>query len=320
MRKMYWLAILVLAAMLPLAASAQDYPTRDIRVICGFPAGSGADVFVRFFADQMKSFTDKPVIVENKPGALSVIGAEYVARAKPDGYTVFLTGATPITSGIYLFRKLNYDPVRDFQPITTMLWQPVILTVSHKSPVNNVRDLISLVRAKGDKSTYGGPATSSIATAEIFKSMTNLVSLQVSYKDSAPAVLDMNDGTLDFMFLDPVSAMENYRSGRVKAIAVTTPQRVSSAPEIPTMAESGVPGYDWTSWWAALVPAGTPQPIVNTLNGWFKELLARPVTKDFLGKFAAEPWYGSPEQARAKQLDEIEKWKEIARIAKFEPQ
>ncbi len=316
-------ATLSLAGLLVLStAHAQsDYPNRDIRIICGFPAGSGADVFVRFFVEHMKPFSSKPLIVDNKPGALSVIAAEHVARSKPDGYTLFLTGATPITSSVYLFRQLKYDPIKDFTPISTLLWQPVILTVSSKSSITSVKDLIAHLRAKGDKATYGGTSTSSVANAEIFKSRLGLDQVvQVAYKESQQAIADMYDGSLDFIFADTVAAMESSRSGRTRSIAVTTPQRVSSLPDLPTLHESGLEGYDWTSWWAVLAPAGTPPEIVATVNGWVNQMMVKPEVKAFLNQFGADPMPGNPESTRKRQVEEIERWKEIVRIAKIEPQ
>jgi tripartite-type tricarboxylate transporter receptor subunit TctC len=321
---MRWLGFcLVLSALALLAAAptaAQSFPSREIHVVCGFPAGSGADVFVRFFAEQIKPFTDKPVIVENKPGALSSIGAEYVARSRPDGHTIFITGAVPLTANLFLLKKLNYDPVKDFSPVSMLLWQPVVLMVNPKLPVKSVAELTTYLKVKGMKATYGGVSASSIGTAEIYKSMTGVTAVQVPYKEAIPALNEMLEGSLDFIFGDPVVAMENYRSGRVRVLAVSTRQRVATAPEIPTMIEAGIPDYEWTSWWAAMLPAGVPPDTVATLNGWFRQILAKAEVKAFLNQFAAEPFPSTPAELTQRQVADIERWRTLFKSMNIEPQ
>ncbi len=315
-------AVLACALVLPFAAGhAQGFPNREIKVISGYAAGTGGDIMVRFFAEQIRPFIgDKAVIVENKPGALSSIGAEAVARARPDGHTLFITGAVPLTANKFLLKKIGYDPVTDFSMISTLLWQPVVLIVPPTSPAKTVAELTALLKAKQGKASYGGVSTSSIATAEIYKSLVGLDVLQVPYKQTSPALSDMQDGSLDFIFGDPLAVLPLHRSGKVRALAVTTPQRSSTAPELPTMVEAGVPGYEWTSWWAAAAPPGTPREIVNTLNGWFTDMLKKESVKTFLFTNGAEPFPGTPESAKQRQIADITRWQTLFKQLNIEPQ
>jgi tripartite-type tricarboxylate transporter receptor subunit TctC len=310
-----------LVCALPMAtASAQDYPNREIKSICGFPAGSGADVLVRYFSAKLQDLVGKPVIVENKSGASSAIAAEYVARAKPDGYTIFITGGGPLTANMHVFKQLRYDPTKDFQPVSPILIQPFILVVDPKLPVKTVADLTARLKAKGDKNFYAGPSVLPIANAEMYKAATGVQAEQVLYRTAAEALQDVQAGTVELFFSDPVFAVEQIKAGKLKALAVTTPTRVSALPDLPTMAEVGIPDVNVISWWSLWMPAGAPPEVVSKLHGWMQQILKTEETKTFLTGFGGEAWLGTPETLKAHHVKEVELWKKIAQVAKLQQQ
>lgn len=314
-------AALALAAALPLApATAQDYPSREIKSICGFPAGSGADVLVRYFSTKLQEIAGKPIIVENKSGAQSAIAAEFVARSRPDGYTMFITGGGPLTANPHLFKQLKYDPNADFTPVSPLLIQPFILVVNQNSPHKNVAALTAHLKSKGDKNFYAAPSTLPIANAEMYLAATGVKAERVLYRTAVEALNDMASGQVELFFSDPVFAVEQIKAGKLKALAVTTPKRMKALPELPTMAEEGIPDVNVISWWSVWMPAGVSRDIVNKVNGWTKQVLATEETQKFLASFGAEPWTGTPEELKAHYLKEVELWKKVAQVAKLQQQ
>jgi tripartite-type tricarboxylate transporter receptor subunit TctC len=309
-------------ALLPvaLAARAQDYPNHEIKAICGFPAGSGADVIVRYIAEKLRLVVGQPVIVENKAGALSAIAAEAVAKSKPDGYTIFITGGGPLTANLFAFKKLNYDPIKDFTPVAPLLVQPFILVVDAKSPVRSVADLTALLRQKGDKAFYAAPSMLPIANAEMYKAATGIKATQVMYRTANDAMNDLIAGQVDLFFADPVFAIEQANAGRLRALAVTTPKRVAPLPDLPSMAELGLPSVEVTSWWSVYMPANAPAEIVEKLNGWTRQIVATEETRKFFASFGAEPWSGSAQELAQHHAQEIKLWTKVASIAKLEAQ
>ncbi len=308
-------AVISLLGILPWAtANAQDYPNREIKVICGFPAGSGADLTVRFFSEKLRPYAGQPLIIENKPGASSVIAAEYVARAKPDGYTIFITGGGPLTANPHVFKELRYDPSKDFQPIAPLLMQPFVLVVEPKAPHRSVADLLAFLKAKGDRASYAAPSVLSVANAEMFKAATGLPTVQVMYRTAMDALKDVQGGQIELYFADPLFAIEQVRSGRLRALAVTTPERVAPLPDLPTMAELGYPTVNVTSWWAIWAPTGIPDEVTQKMNGWANQLLATEDARKFLSSFGAVPWPGSPDVLKQQYLKEVETWKNVAQV------
>jgi tripartite-type tricarboxylate transporter receptor subunit TctC len=302
-------------------ATAQDYPSRDIKSICGFPAGSGADVLVRYYSAKLQEMAGKPVIVENKPGASSAIAAEFVARSKPDGYTIFITGGGPLTANMHVFKQLKYDPTKDFDPVSPILIQPFILVVEpNKTPVKTVAELTARLKANGDKNFYAGPSVLPIANAEMYKAATGVKAEQVLYRTAVEALNDMISGQVELFFSDPVFAVEQIKAGKLKALAVTTPKRVSALPDLPTMAEEGIPDVKVISWWSLWAPAGMPPDVVRKLNGWMSQISATEETKRFLNGFGGEAWIGSPEELKAHHTKEVELWNKIAKVAKLQQQ
>jgi tripartite-type tricarboxylate transporter receptor subunit TctC len=313
--------LLTAVAILPAAsAQAQEWPAREIRVFSGFPAGSGADTLARYFSEKLRPYVKQPMVVENKPGALGSLAGEAVARARPDGYTMLIAGYPAMSVNLLLLKKIGYDPVNDYAPVSTLLGQPFILVVDPKLTARTVSDLSAYLRAKGEKASYAGTASSSVVLAELYKTFGGVPGVQVMYRDAQAYMGDMLNGAIDFAWADPVFGMGQVNAGRLRALAVSTPRRSPALPDVPTMAEAGLPQATFTSWWAAVMPAGSPPTVVRRLNGWFQEILATEETKKFLASFGAEPLFGTPEDLRKLQVDEIERWRDYVRIAKIEPQ
>lgn len=303
------------------AAFAQDYPTREIRAVSPVAAGSGGDILVRYYSDKLSRLTGKPVIVENKGGAAGILGTEYAARARPDGYTVLFTPASSMLAAQpHFYKKLSFDPFKDFISVAPLAWLPMGIAVDAKSNIRSVRDLVDHLKKKPDHGQYGAGSNSGLGTAELFKDMAGLKTLQIPYKSSQQGLTALISGQIDFLAWDATFLSGHVRGGRIRLVAVTSATRSSALPDVPTMQESGFPGFEITSWWGVVVPAGTPRPIVDKLNGWLREISAMEETKQFLHKVATEVLTGSPEQMATMLRRDYENWGRIAKIAKVEPQ
>jgi tripartite-type tricarboxylate transporter receptor subunit TctC len=304
-------------AMAPISSQAQqDYPNKEIHVYVGFAAGTGADILARYFADKLAALTGKPSIMENKPGAFGNIAAEAVARAKNDGYHLLITpGSGTHSNNPHLFKKLPFDPIKDFTPITTLARQGFILVVDPKTPIKTVADLTAHLKQKGAKASYGAPNPFSLAAAELYKTIAGVQAERVNYTATPQSISELLDGSLDFVFADSVFAMEQVRSGRIRALAVTMDKRALSAPEIPTMAEQGVPGYSLTGWWAAYFPANTPKPIADKMEAWLNQIDKTEETAKFLINAGNEPFPGNRDFLVKWQAEDYTKWGKIHEIA-----
>jgi len=317
------LSVVMIAAAAALAtapARAQDYPKQDIHAIVGFPAGSGADVYARYFANKLSQVAKVNVIVENKPGANSSIATEYVARSKPDGYTIFIGGSDVFGSPLYLFKKPPVDPRKDFIYVSPLVSQGFILTVPADAPYKTVAELTAAMKAKGDKASYPTTNNPALILGEAYKKAAGLNSVQVGYKTSADFINDMLGGRLDWVWADPVFALARVREGKMKPLAISTGKRISALPDIPTAKESGLADIDMNLWWVTAVPAGTPQPIVDKLHAWWTEIGNMPETKEFLAKNGAEPWTASLAETKALIDKEIIDWKKYVELGKIEAQ
>ena len=310
------------AAFISPAVAQEVYPSREIRIICGYAAGTGADVIVRIFADRLRQFTDgKPVIVENKAGALTQIAAEGVKNARPDGYTLFITaGNSTMSSNPHLFKKIPYDPLKDFAPVTTLIKLPFMVVVAPNSPINSMKDLEAHLKAKGEKGTYGYPNTFSLAATELYKQKLGLSPLGVAYNATPQAIPDLAKGDLDFVISDATFLLNQSRQGLVKPLAVTTAKRSSLAPDVPSMEDVGIKDYDLSAWWAAFFPAGTPKPIVDKMAGWLNQIVPTDDTKRAVNNVGAEPWLGSTELLAEHMKADLKLWGDIIKLAKIEPQ
>jgi len=305
------------ALMMPGMAFAQDaYPSKPITFICAFPAGSGADVLVRYFADKVSKVANQTVIVENKPGAAGNIAAEYTARAKPDGYTVFVHSGNSTGGNMWLLKNPPIDVIKDLNTIATINKQAFLLTVRADSPYKTLADLVEDQKKKGDQASYAVNATSGKVMAEEFKQLSGLQTLQVQYKTAADTVNDMLSGQVDWGAHDPVFGLSQIRAGRWRALAIGSGERMAGIPDVPTFKEQG---YDINQlgWWGVMVPAGMPQDVVAKLNGWFNEVLGTEEAKKFITEQGGDPYISTPEESQQLMVDTVAEWKTLVEVAKL---
>ena len=313
----------VLAAVIaaaPLGARAQDYPSQDIRFICGFPAGSGADVLVRYFAEKVRAVANRTIIVENKVGAAGNIAAVYTARSKPDGYTVYVHAASAIAANMHLFKAPPIDAAKDLQIAAGVNKQPFMVMVPANSSYKTLAELTEAMKKKGDKASYAQSNTSGKVMGEMYKQATGVQAVEVPYRTANDSLNDFASGRLDYGMMDPVFALSQARAGRLRMLAVSTPYRMQAVPDLPTMAEAGVPGVELLTWFAAMVPSATPRPIIDKLNKWFNEVLATEETKKFLNSFGGDPFIATPEEGQALFRQGVKDWEGYVKTAKIEPQ
>ncbi|TMH97795.1 MAG: tripartite tricarboxylate transporter substrate binding protein [Betaproteobacteria bacterium] len=314
------LAALALSAWLQ-GAAAQDYPAREIRAICNYAAGSGADLIVRFYSDQLSRLAGKPVIVENKPGAQGMVANEFVAKSRPDGLTILIT---PVSSTVNLarslFRQLSYDPQKDFAAVTTLATVSFTLAVDAKKPIHSIQELVAHLKAQPRQGFYGATSNAGVISGELFKSMAGLDTTYVPYKANPNALADLLAGQLDFIAFDSTWTLAQQRNGFVRILAVTTARRSGALPEVPTMQEAGFKDYDMTPWWGVLAPAGTPRPVIDKLAGWFNQITNSEEGRQFLARSAFDPFPGTPESAARLLNADFERWARYAKMAKIEPQ
>jgi tripartite-type tricarboxylate transporter receptor subunit TctC len=313
------LSLLMLGAVSH-AAQAQSYPSQDIRFICAFPAGSGADVIVRYFAEKVRQVANRTVIVENKVGAAGNIAATYTARAKPDGYTVHVHAASAVAANMHLFKKPPIDAGKDLQIVATINKQPFMVMVPAASPHKTLGELTAAMKQKGEKANYAQSNTTGKVMGELYRQSTGVKAVEIAYRTANDSVNDFASGRLDYGMMDPVFALSQARAGRLRMLAVSTPHRMQAVPDLPTMTEAGVPGVEMMGWFAAMVPAGTPKPVVDTLNKWFNQVLATEETKKFLNSYGGDPFISTPEEGQALLRKQIKEWEGYVQTARIEKQ
>jgi tripartite-type tricarboxylate transporter receptor subunit TctC len=297
------------------AQASNGFPSRTVTFVCAFPAGSGADVLVRYFADKVAKLAGQGVIVENKPGAMSNIAAEYTARAKPDGHTIFVHAGNAIAGNMWMLKKPPIDVTRDLNTIATINKQAFMVTVRKDSPYQTLADLTAAMKQKGDRGSYATNTTSGKVLAEEYKQKAGLNTVVVHYKAAPDSLNDMMSGHVDFGVHDPVFTLSQIRAGRWRALAVGSAERMAGAPDVPTFKEQGLDVQ--LGWWGAMVPANVPAGVTTTINGWFNEILARPETKTFLEQQGGEAFISTPEQAQALMVSTVEQWKGLVEVAKI---
>jgi|MudIll2142460700_1097286.scaffolds.fasta_scaffold01859_5 tripartite-type tricarboxylate transporter receptor subunit TctC len=307
-----------LVGSLPGTACAQQYPSQDIRLICAFPPGSGADVLVRYFGEKLRPIANRTIIVENKAGAQSNIATEYTARAKPDGYTIYVHAASTVAASMHLFKKPPVDVTKALQIAATINQQPFMMVVDAKSPYKTVADVTAAMKQKGPKASYATSAPNGTLMGEVYKARTGVQALEINYKTAADSLNEMLSGRTDYGMMDPQYSMAQAREGRLRVLAVSSGRRLQASPDIPTMNESGV-RMDLTGWWAAMVPAGTPKPIVAKINEWFVQIVKTDETKKFLNSYGGDPFIISPDEAQALFEKTEKEWGEYIKLAKIEP-
>jgi tripartite-type tricarboxylate transporter receptor subunit TctC len=315
-------ALVAVALSLGAAAQAQTYPSQPIRLVTGYPAGVGAvDVLVRQMAAYLKGVTGVPVLVENKTGAMTNIAAEYVAKSRADGHTVFITaGNSTFAANVHIFKALPFDPVKSFQPVTTITTLPFVLMVHPNSGIGSVEELSRHLRQNKTKGGYATSTPLTVVMSELYKSIAGLETLQVPYRSLEPAWPELAAGGIDFLFVDSANARIVMQQKRARGIAVTSGQRSPSIPDLPTMIEAGVPGFDITSWQAVWAPAGTPRPVVDRLAGWFNQSLQNDEVKKVMAQTWQDPFPGNPESLARLQASEMARWEKLVKAAKIEPQ
>lgn len=312
--------LLSLCAALPLSASADaTYPSKLIKFIIPFPPGSGLDTTARFLAQQMAKQTGQSVIVENTAGANGFLAAQAAARAAPDGYTVFLTAATTQALNPHLFKKLPYDPIKDFAPLSKISEQPMVLVVRGSNDrVKSVADLTAEAKQAPGRLTFAsGNATSRIA-GELYKQMKELDILHVPYRGVPQGLLDVLSGQVDLMFPDMATAVPKVKSGALRALAVTGQKRAVSLPDVPTMNEANLEGFDLQIWTAAYLPAKTPKPIIDRLNELIRTAITSKEAAEHFGRTGNVPAPSTPAELDAFGKAELEKWGRIVRAAGIE--
>lgn len=311
-------AAALIAATWSAAASAQGFPEHPITFVVPFAAGSATDQLARALGQAITTQTKQQVIVDNRGGANGFIGAQFAAKAKPDGYTVFITTNTTHAANEHLFKKLPYDPVKDFEPITLLGRGGQIMVVNESAPVHTVGDFIKLAKSKPGKLSFGWGSSSSRIAGELFKQMTGTEIVSVPYKSNPQAITDLMGGQIDMMITDMSTGLPQVKAGKLKPLGVSTSKRSPLAPEVPTISEAGVKGYEMTYWFAAYAPAGTPAPVVAKLNELLTAAAKSPTAASFYGTSGTEILTSTPEELHKFQLAESQKWNKVITAAGIE--
>lgn len=316
-----FLALFALGVVTAAAAWSQAYPSRSVRVVVPFAAGSATDIMARILADEMRAAFDQPFIVDNRPGASAQIGAEFVAKSAPDGYTLFVTTNTSHAANPHLFKKLSYDPIKDFTPVANVMRIPVIIVVSPKLGVNTLQELVDYGKANPGKLSFGyGNSIGQVVGASFAKRM-GLQVTTVPYKSTPQAITDLIGGHVSYAVADMASGQSFVKSGQLKALGVSSKTRSALMPDLPAMAElKGLENFEIIAWVAMFAPAGTPADIVDKLNGVVRKALEKPEVQQRIAGFAAEPIPGTPQQLDAFVKEQLESWGKSIRDAGIEPQ
>jgi tripartite-type tricarboxylate transporter receptor subunit TctC len=311
-----FIAATVVALGLAAPAIAQDvYPSRPIRIIVPFPPGGGTDILARTVGAKLTESWKLAVVVDNRPGGNTIIGAQLAANSSHDGYTLFVAIDSTLAMNPSLYAKLPYDPVKDFAPITLATSMPMVLAVHPRAEANSVKELIALAKAKPGQMSYAHGALPAQVAGELFKSMARVDMVAVPYKGSSPAITDVVGGSVPVIFDALGPSMSFIKGGKLKALAVTSGRRSAALPDVPTLAESAVPGYDLVTWTGFLAPAGTSKEIVAKLNGELVRILNLPDTKEKLAAIGVEVIGSTPEQFARVIKDDSAKFDRIIKSA-----
>ena len=317
MRGMLRWALGALFACIATVASAQSYPNRTIRLVVPFPAAGTTDILARAAAQKLTEAFGQSVVVDNRPGAAGNIGADLVAKSAPDGYTLLMGTVGTHAINPSLYSKMPYDHVKDFVPVVLVAGVPNVLVVNPALPVNSVADLIKLAKDKPGQINFAssGSGTSIHLSGELFRTMAGVDITHVPYKGSSPALIDLIGGQVQIMFDNLPSALPQIKAGKLRAIAVTSLKRAPVLPDVPTISESGLPGFEASSWFGVLAPAGTPAPIVARINAEVNKWLQSAEAREKLLSQGAEAAGGSPEQFANHIRAESEKWAKVVKAS-----
>lgn len=303
-----------------IGAHAQSYPSRTITFVVPFTPGSTTDGLARVLAKEVARASGQSVIVDNRAGANGFIAAQYVARAAPDGYTVFITTNTTQSANGLLFKKLPYDPVTDFAPVTALVKGYLLMVTNPKVPANSVTEFISYAKKNPGKVKFGSGSSSSRVASELFQQMTGTELNYIPYKANPQAIIDLVGGQIDMMIVDLTTSLPQAQSGQLKGLAVTSKARSQLAPQLPTLDEAGVKGYEMSYWNAAYVPAKTPEAVVKRLNELLIGAIGSEPVRTFIAKFGMEPYTSTPAELARFQAAETEKWGVIIKRANIQPE
>ena len=311
------LSIAAVAAVSSLPAAAQTYPAKPVRVIIPFPAGGGADIFGRLVGRKLQDMLGQTFVIDNRAGASGIIGCEFVARAPPDGYTLLMGTTGTHSTNPAVYPKLPYDPIKDFEPISLVAESPFVLLVHPSLPAKNVKELIAFAKSRPGQLTYGsaGTGSSSHLGFELFNLMAGIKGVHVPYKGLPPAMTDTIAGELIMTWNSITAAAPFIRTKRVTALGIGSLKRSSLMPEIPTISESGLPGYELGSWYGFFAPAGTPQAVVGQLHREMAKALADPAMRQQFAGLSAEAVGSSPAEFRTVLQNDLVKWAKVARQA-----
>jgi tripartite-type tricarboxylate transporter receptor subunit TctC len=312
---MKWLAGIAVALISGTAAAQEPYPSKPVRILVGYAAGGGNDIIVRVMQPEMQKGLGQPVIVENKPGAQSIIAAELAAKSAPDGYTVFMGPSGPMTINPATYSKLPYDPMRDFAPVSMICEFPLLVTVDAKLPVKSVKDLIEYAKANPGKANYASSAGIFQITTELFKQKTGTAFVMIPYKSSGESVQSLVSGNVMLTIVDPPPATGPLKAGSVRALAVTSGKRHPNWPDVPTLAEAGVPDMEVPVWTAFFVPARTPPAIVARLQKEVARVVQTAEVRERFAQMALQPVGGPAEALGARVAADIAKWTAVAKSA-----
>jgi tripartite-type tricarboxylate transporter receptor subunit TctC len=309
-------AVIIAAGATPLAiAAGEAYPSRPIRLVVPFPPGGPLDVVARAIGQKLTDAWGQPVIIDNRPGAGGNIGADLVAKGAPDGYTILEGALSTHAVNVSLYSKMPYDPIRDFAPITLVAVTPNVLVLNPSVPANSVQELIAYAKAHPGKLSFGSGSNGSAGhlAGEAFKTEAGVDMVHIPYKGGAPAMQALLAGDTQLMFDNLSNSTPQLKAGKIKALAVTTAKRSALAPELPTLAEAGLPGFDIYTWWGFMAPAGTPKEIITKWNAEVTRILVTPEMKAFFAQQGAEPAPTSPEEFSALIRREITKYAKIVK-------
>jgi len=301
-------------------AAHADYPDKPFTFVVPFAAGSATDQLARSLGQEVTRITKQNVIVDNKPGASGFIGAEAVKKAAPDGYTVFITTNTTHAANEHLFKKIPYDPVKDYLPVTGLGKGGQIMIVNLNTPAKSVAEFIALAKSQPGKISFGSGSSSSRVAGEMFQQLAGVELLHVPYKSNPLAINDLLGGQINMMITDTATGLPQVKGGKVRALAVSTSKRSPLTPDLPTIDEAGVKGYDMGFWFAAYVPANTPPAVVNKLHDILVEATKGPQMHQFYSTTGTDPFVTTPAELGKFQAVESEKWKNIIKKAGIEPE
>jgi tripartite-type tricarboxylate transporter receptor subunit TctC len=319
-----WFGLVILSALPCLllsatTASAQSFPAKPLHIVVPFAPGGAVDTIARVIGQRMSEQMGQPVIVENHPGASANIGAELVARAAPDGYTLLL-GANGLATNMTLFPNLSFNALRDFAPIGRVGYAPVVLVTPTAFPAKSLKELLTMAKEQPGKLTYAsaGNGSSNHLAGEMLKTAAGIDVLHVPYKGGAPALTDLIGGRISYMLLNPVEVLPHIKSQRLRALAVASDKRIAILPDVPTVSEAGLPGYEASVWWGLVAPAKTPHEVIVKLNTEMNKAMADPTVRDRLTELGVVFSPGTPEQFGTFLKAEVDKWARVIKASNIQ--